>query len=477
MKNWVVAFSALSLLACGDSKQTTPATPDAPTQEVTPDAEAPVGDILVELNAIPGMTATEAQGNADGYRFFLLEYEQPVDHKNPNSAKFKQRMTLLFKAYAAPMVVYNSGYNVSTRGFRGQLAALVEGNQLSMEYRYFLPSRPDPADWSKLDIEQAANDQHRITQALKARLFKAKWLTTGASKGGMTSLFHRRFFPNDVDGTVALVAPIDYPEDAVQSANNRYIQFLENVGTDPDCRQKLKNFQNQVLSRRTAMKALMANAATYDILGQDKALEFAVEELPFIFWQYGGQNNCVKIPADNAPDAAIFKFWDDTIDVASYGDDGVMSFLPYYHQSASQLGYPISDESYLQNLMYPGTDTAEAYLPSDVPKPTYDNGVAMHDIQNWIASSGDRIMLIYGQNDPWSAGAVSIGNATDSYKYISPNGNHGSSLANLATDDQNEAVATVLRWAGVQSMATTKKSLPRHERFLEEIELERRPRL
>lgn len=474
MKTWVFALSAWTLVACGDSKE--PATtPDAPTQEITPDAEAPVGDILDELRAIPGMTATEAQTMTDGYRFFLLEYEQPVDHKNPSGAKFKERMTLLFRDYAAPMVVYNSGYNVSTRGFRGQLAALTNANQLSMEYRYFLPSRPDPADWSKLDIEQAANDQHRITQALKARLFKAKWLTTGASKGGMTSLFHRRFFPNDVDATVALVAPIDYPADAVQSPTNRYIQFLENVGTDASCRQKLKDFQNQALIRRTAMKTLMEDKATYNILGEDKALEFAVEELPFIFWQYGSQANCVKIPATNATDAAIFKFLDDTISVASYGDDELLSFLPYYHQSASQLGYPISDESYLEaNLMYPGADTAEAYIPSDVPVPTYDNGVAMHDIQDWLATSGERIMLIYGQNDPWTAGAVDIGNATDSFKYISPGGNHGSSLANLSSTDQDEAVATVLRWAGVQSMA---KSLPRHERFLEEIELERRPRL
>ena len=50
---------------------------------------------------------------------------------------------------------------------------LTNGNQLSMEYRYFSPSRPEPADWTKLNIEQAATDQHRITQALKARIYRA----------------------------------------------------------------------------------------------------------------------------------------------------------------------------------------------------------------------------------------------------------------------------------------------------------------
>src|SRR5690606_2644245 len=104
-------------------------------------------------------------------------------------------------------------------------------------------------------------------------IYRGKWLTTGASKGGMTSLFHRRFFPNDVDATVAYVAPIDYPEDAVQSPTNRYIMFLENVGSDPACRQKLKDFQNTVLARREAMKTRMREEAAFTaILGEDRAL-------------------------------------------------------------------------------------------------------------------------------------------------------------------------------------------------------------
>src|SRR4051812_27162674 len=103
MKNWVVALSAVTLFGCGDSK--VPTTPDAAATPDTamPDAEAAVGDILVELNAIPGMTATEGTSMTDGYRFFLLQYEQPVDHDNPTGAKFKQRMTLLFRDYGAPM--------------------------------------------------------------------------------------------------------------------------------------------------------------------------------------------------------------------------------------------------------------------------------------------------------------------------------------------------------------------------------------
>ena len=471
MRIWPIV---LFLIACGGSSSK-PNGDDAPTPDAAPDSSSALGDIADELKAIPGMTVEERQSQIDGYRFFVLTYDQPVDHTNMGGAHFTQRMTLLHKDYAAPVVVQNSGYNVSLAGRRSQVTALVEGNQLSMEHRFFVPSRPEPADWTQLNIAQAAADQHRIIQALKVRIYAAnKFLTTGASKGGMTSLFHRRFYPDDVDATVAYVAPFDYPADQVQSPTNRYIMFLENVGTDPACRQKLKDFQNLAIARRTAMTTRMNTKATYQILNVDRALEFAVEELPFIFWQYGSQSKCNTIPAATATDDAVFKFLDDTIDVTSYGDDGITDFIPYYHQSATQLGYPTDDESYLVGLMYPGGDTAAAYVPSTIPVGAYDNGAAMTDVQSWIASSGTRIMLIYGQNDPWSAGAVSLGNATDSFKFIAPGGNHGSSIATLATADQDTAVATVLRWAGV--MAKGKLHYDVHERTVEDDEFAGRHR-
>ncbi|MBK9034882.1 MAG: aminopeptidase [Myxococcales bacterium] len=479
MRSWTWALAVLGCVACsgggGPSSMVDATVVDGPdpTVDAAIDAAGPLGDILAELQAIPGLTVTERTTMAPGYRFFVMEYDQPVDHRDPAGQRFPQRMTLMHRDYGAPMVVHNSGYFVSTRGFRAQLTQVIDGNQLSMEHRYFAPSRPQPADWTKLDIFQAASDQHRITQALKARLYRGKWLTTGASKGGMTSLFHRRFFPDDVDATVAYVAPIDYPEDAVASPTNRYFVFLENVGTDPGCRQRLKDFQNLVLARRDAMKAQMRAVATFtQILGEDRALEFATEELPFIFWQYGAQSNCATIPTASASDAAVFQFLDDTISVASYADADLTDYLPYYHQSATQLGYPAGDESYLVGLQFPGADTARAYVPANIPTPAYDDGAAMRDVQQWIATSGERIMLIYGENDPWSAGAVDLGAATDSFKFIAPGDNHGASMASLTSADTTLAVDTVRRWAGVS--AKPHKRLDPRERTVEQDEFELR---
>jgi hypothetical protein len=449
--------------------------PDAPVGAdgpITPDGPiAPLGDIADELAAIPGLTVTERPAMLPGHRFFVMTYDQPVDHRDPAGPRFTQRLSLLHRDYAAPMVVYNSGYFGSTRPFRSQVTAIVGGNQLSMEHRYFLPSRPSPTDWSKLDIWQAASDQHRITATLQERLYQGKWLTTGASKGGMTSLFHRRFYPDDVDATVAYVAPVDYAEDAIVSPTNRYLRFLEQVGTDPACRQRLKDFQNLVLARREAMKPRMRAEANFtELLGEDRALEFATLELPFIFWQYGSQDDCATIPGATASDDEVFAFFDGTISVAAYGDDDLTAFLPYYHQSASQLGYPTSAESHLVGLRFGGQNTAAAYLPASVPAPTYDGGAAMHDVQDWLSTSGERLMFIYGEYDPWTAGQIELGRAVDSWKYIAPQGNHGSSITSLTTADRDAAADTVRRWAGVS--ASRALALDPTERTAEQEDLE-----
>jgi hypothetical protein len=86
-------------------------------------------------------------------------------------------------------------------------------------------------------------------------------------------------------------------------------------------------------------------------------------------------------------------------------------------------------------------------------------------------------MLIYGQNDPWTAGAVDLGAASDSFKFIAPAANHGASIAALTDADESAATATVLRWAGIAEVAEhTRSRLKTGERTVEQEELELRHR-
>jgi hypothetical protein len=424
------AFSILLLLlatACGDDSK-------GGGQE----------DILARLNAIPGMTVTERADlvptSLPGYRFFLLEYVQPVDHEAPSGPSFRQRLTLLHRDEAAPMVLYSSGYFVTPRPSRTELARLVNGNQLSVEHRYFVPSRPSPADWSRLTIAEAATDFHRITQAFTG-IYRGRWLNTGGSKGGLTAIFHRRFYPNDVYATVAYVAPISFG-----APDARYIPFLRQVG-DADCRTRLKSFQVEALARRERLKSLLGTRApslTFTHLGIDRAIEHAILETPFTLWQYSNASDCAAIPSATSSDQAYYDFVDAHATWGNFSDASVDAFGPYYYQAAIELGYPDIDEEGLA-LSYPDSDVAPVYSPPGVATP-YD-AAAMPDVANWVETEGQRLLFIYGENDPWSAGAFSLGAAGDSFRYTVPAGNHGSRIVQLGATDQAQALETVSRWA------------------------------
>lgn len=294
-------------------------------------------DLRDQVAALPGVSSvTEATAPA-GYRFFRITFRQQVDHRNPRAGTFEQRLSLLHKDAARPMVMYTSGYNLSSNPSRSEPTQIVDGNQLSMEYRFFEPSIPTRPDWPKqLTIWQAAADQHAIIRSFK-RLYRAHWLTTGGSKGGMTATYHRRFFPGDVDGTIPYVAPNDVDND-----RDSYNEFLANVGTDPSCRAALTAVQRRILGpdrawflERTRQDAL-ATGDTWNVLGSlDRGMETAVVDLYFTFWQYSPQSACASVPTAAATNEQVWDWTQGVVPLTGYLDQGLLGTLPYYSTSSA----------------------------------------------------------------------------------------------------------------------------------------------
>ncbi|MEZ4312726.1 MAG: S28 family serine protease [Polyangiaceae bacterium] len=428
------------------------------------DFHPPIGtdqptELSEKLAAIPGMRILE---HAVGLKSeqFVLGFLQPADHDDPDGEQFEQRISLLHRGEEAPMILGTTGYEL--RGYEMEPTALLGANQLMVEQRFFSPSRPDPADWRTLRIRQAAADHHRIALALKP-LYPAKWLSSGASKGGMTSVYHRRFYPDDVEGTVAYVAPQSYGD-----ADPRYVDFLENVGP-AECRGALRAFQKEVLSRREAMTAKMfelGGADAFSQLGADAALDYAVIELPFGFWQYFGESLCAKIPDATATDAAVWAFLDKVVSPSWWSDSSFFNYEPYYFQAAVELGYPGIDDSHLVGLLTvpPGADVAASQV---VPGPTKEmvlDAEAMPDIADWLSSEGERMLFVYGERDPYSSAAFELGGAKDSYLFVVPEGNHGASIGDLPGPIQDTAVGVLSGWAGVLPMPVPPETLEEERR-------------
>ncbi|MBL8740499.1 MAG: hypothetical protein JNK04_05375 [Myxococcales bacterium] len=403
-------------------------------------------DILDQLNAVPGMDLVEQDSGYEGYRWFVGTFEQPADHNDPDGLKFPQQIYILHKDTTRPTVLNSTGYALWGEDFPSEPTLIADANQISVEHRFFTPSRPEPADWQLLTIEQAAADHHRLVEALKP-IYDQSWLSTGASKGGMTSMYHRRFYPDDVDGTVPYVAPLSY---GVNDA--RYIDFLDNVGT-ASCRDALVAFQIEMLSRRASMIPFVeGTGADFGYWGSNAALDFAVESVRFALWQYADPSACDAVPPTTASDQDLFNFLEGISAVEGSDDFYLDFFEPYYFQAALQLGAPGTDESYLASLLsVPVGLGPSAFVQPGPTKQTVFRPESMPDIQSWTIGSGSELLFIYGEVDPWTAGAFEISGANDTWSFTAPGMNHGAGIYGLPEEEQAIAVDAILRWAGQET--------------------------
>ncbi|MBC9725185.1 S28 family serine protease [Streptomyces sp. TRM68367] len=472
---WLLALTVL-IGTLGTAGAATAAEPEA-TARTTGTTDTT--DIKDRLLSVPGMSLIEEKPYP-GYRFFVLNYTQPVDHRRPSKGTFQQRITVLHKDVARPTIFFTSGYNVSTTPRRSEPAQIVDGNQVSMEYRFFNPSRPDPADWSKLDIWQAASDQHRIFKALKG-IYAKNWISTGGSKGGMTATYYERFYPRDMDGVVAYVAP----NDVVNKEDSAYDRFFGHVGTK-ECRDRLNGVQREALVRREPLEKRYAEYAaaqglTFDTVGSlDQAFEAVVLDYVWGFWQYSLLKDCDKIPADakKATDEEIWKSVDAIVGFSAYADQGLEPYTPYYYQAGTQLGaptigFPHIEQEYIRYGYLPPRN----FVPRSIPM-TFQPW-AMRDVDTWVRHNARHMLFVYGENDPWGAEPFRLSRgAKDSYVLTAPGMNHGANVAGLAPDQKSLATARILDWAdvaspSVQANESTARPLAEFDPKLDKRDVER----
>ena len=203
-----------------------------------------------------------------------------------------------------PTVIVTEGYGAAyalNPKYREELSELLDANMIFVEYRYFLESTPEPKDWQYLTAENSADDLHAVRNAFKS-IYPGKWIATGISKGGQTTLLYRTFYPDDVDISVPYVAPLCYGVE-----DGRHEPFLRKVST-PEDRKRIEDFQLEVLKRKAALlprfekycneKGLKFRAPVEEIY------DYCVLEYSFALWQWGTPVS--SIPATTASDDEIF---------------------------------------------------------------------------------------------------------------------------------------------------------------------------
>ena len=368
---------------------------------------------------------------------------QPVDHNNPDGPKFKEQLFVSHVDKDKPVVIELDGYAVDNRPT--ELAGLLKCNQIMVEHRYFGESVPDPFDWKYLSIEQAARDHHRIIELFK-KFYSGKWISTGISKGGSCVIFHRYFFPDDVDVSVPYVGPLNYSVD-----DNRVYEWIKSVST-PECRMKVQNFQKLCFKKKDELYPVFLKNAekkklTYNIVGYEKAYEYSILEFSFAYWQWS-DGDCSKIPDENS---SLDDIWEELANfggVTYFDDASITGIYPFFYQCYTEFGYYAYDITPFKEYIKYADGQTPFFIPKD-SNPVY-NPKLLKSINIWASNESKNFIYIYGGNDPWTSTGVCLTGKTNSIKMVQPNGSHGSRIRGFSKNDKEIIYSRLENWLNIK---------------------------
>ncbi len=398
-------------------------------------------EIYKFLKAIPGIEI-EKKDTSAFKEFYIIMLPQAVDHTNPDSPIFKQRIYVGHEGFDKPTVLETEGYGTDwvSPNTMSEPTKLLKANQIYVEHRYFGPSTPDPLNWKYLNAEQDAGDYHYI-RSLFGLIYKEKWIATGVSKGGQTATEYKVFYPEDVDVTIPYVAPINYSR-----LDPRIDAHFKKVGTKAQ-RKHIKNIQLYLFkNKNTVLPEWEKISAQYGFkfteIDDESAYDYSVLEFPFSFWQYTADET--KLPDLKTTTPAEMAKYLIRIYSPFWYTDAANAYQAANYQFYTQLGYYEYNEKpfkkYLKNKDYPNS----AFVPKNVPiiwDPSYQA-----KLKKFIAANPQHMIYIYGEADPWGATAADIKPGSGSLKMVQTGGTHRAKIATLSPEQHKLVIETLEKW-------------------------------
>ena len=362
-------------------------------------------ELLPRLQALQGVSDVEALESNTYKEKYVLKVTQDVVPGEPQKGQFRQRVVVCHVGIDRPTVLVTEGYYAHyalSKNYQDELSRLFDANVITVEYRYFGESTPEPCNWDYLTVENSLADLHHVNQLFR-QIYKGKWAATGISKGGQTTMFYRAYYPDDVDVSVPYVAPLNKSLE-----DGRHEPFLaKQVGTAQE-RQRLEDFQREVLMRRTTLVPLFRDYCKekgYTFRAPiDEIFDLTVLEYPFAIWQWG--THVSEVPPTSATDQELFD------NLIKYSEPNYFSeqspYLSFNVQAVRELGYygyatkPFrkylsrkSAHDYMHRVM----------LPAEFRNVKFDKRLYRHT-RRFLKKNDSSIIYIYGGIDPWGASGV-----------------------------------------------------------------------
>jgi len=387
---------------------------------------------------VPSATVKKLKAKDHFKESYEIMIKQPLDHKNPAAGYFEQRVFLHHADRKRPMLMVTEGYGAGSSTY--ELATAMNANQLTVEYRYYGKSKPVDHDWKYLKNDHAMDDLHRLRK-LFGKIYKKKWVATGISKGGTTTLTYKYRYPKDVKASVAYVAPLALAQD-----DKRLDEHILTVGTK-ECRDKLSSFQIEALKRRDDMVKMVedwavAEKKAFDFVGYGRTFEYAVLEYTFSFWQWGA--DCATVPALDASNKEYFDHLNKVVGFDFYSDATCDYFRPSFYQFVTELGYYGFITDHVQNLL------VDEKKPSNLLFAPQNTDLSFskycQPVINWLDNKGDKIIYIYGAIDTWTAAGYHPSESVDALRMDLKDGPHTTRIASFSKEDQNKVYSKLNKW-------------------------------
>lgn len=395
-----------------------------------------------QLEALfPDAEVTKMEANDHFKSAYQLVLNEPLDHKNPEAGTFKHYVYISHIDEEAPVVLVTEGYNAKPKTY--EMSKILKGNQVQVEYRFYGKSRPDTIPWEYLTNDQAVEDYHQLVTKLRY-LYTGKWVSTGISKGGETVLIYKSKYPWDVRLAVPYVAPL------INTQEDTRTQELINTVGSAVCRAKIVEFQRQVLVHRDTILKEIGNYATlkkmtFTQVSIEEALEYAVLEFPFSFWQWGGE--CEDIPRNNATPKELFEYLNSIVGIGFYNDKTYKDLLPSFYQHMTELGYYGFDTTPVKDLLkVVKKPTNLRFAPNNVDL-TYNESY-INEVRDFVENKGKQILYIYGAYDPWGACAPNPKPHVDALKMVLKGGSHATRISSFSKEDRQLIYDKIQKWMG-----------------------------
>ncbi len=412
---------------------------------------AEVGRTVKEsLASLPGVKRVEKIPStqfSEKYIFYVRQAVEPTLKADKDS--FDQRVILCHRGYDRPTVIVTEGYNADyalREGYIEELSKLFNTNIVTVEYRYFGKSWPADRDWKHLTVTNSMYDLHHVRETV-GRLYPGKWISTGISKGGQTTMFYRCYFPEDVAVSVPYVAPLNRSVE-----DGRHEGFIESQVSTAANRKKVKDFQLLLFKRKSRLLKRFADYCaekhyTFKVPLKE-VYDFNVFEYAFAFWQWGSPVD--KIPSSSASDKEVFDYW-----IAACDPDYFSNQTPYLSfnvQAAKELGYYGYDTKPFRS--YLSIHTSKGYLhrlmlPDSLKNLRFDSTL-YHKTVRYLSTHDPKMVYIYGGIDPWGASGIAgqpwLKGKRNLHVYTCEGGSHATRIMTFPEKKREEIIQVLKNW-------------------------------